>query len=50
MCQTLSSMLDAKHVHEEGIRAHFTDRDTEADINKSGNLPVASFVLDANER
>lgn len=43
-------MLAAKHVHEEGIKAHFTDRDAEVDINKLGNLPVTSFVLDANER
>lgn len=43
MCQTLSSMLNEKHVHEGGVRAHFTDRDTEVEINEWGNLPVASL-------
>lgn len=43
MCQTLSLILDAKHVHEGGIKAHFTDRDTEVEINRWRNLPVASL-------
>lgn len=42
-------MLNEKHVQEGGVRAHFTDRNTEVEINEWGNLTVASFVLDANE-